>query len=172
MKRLLAVALLFAPVLLSSQSLYVGAVPLALGMSKASALRTLQKAGYTVDSVDGFVFEHTPGSLYHMIGGVGFTANRLSFISRDWTPRQFTEADLGQAIMGALRTLTHSDAVEMCRIHNTGGEAPGVVGQSFSISCGAGHTVLLSFVRDSEHLPGGSLTIQERLGWADPMTPR
>ena len=172
MKRLLAVALLFAPMLLASQALSVGTVTLTLGTSKASTLRALYDAGYTVDSVQGFVFEHTPESSYQPLGGVGFTANRLTFISRVWTPRRFTEADVGQAILGALRTLTHGDTAVTCRIRNAGGEAPGVAEQSFAISCGAGRTVLLSFVRDSEHSLGGSLAVQERLGWADAVTPR
>jgi hypothetical protein len=90
------------------ETIELGSVELHLGEQKADVLARLVTAGYTTQPLSGdgnsFAVLRQQDKTWQFFGSLAFTAGRLTFISKDWTPTS-SAYDLANAIFFATKNL-------------------------------------------------------------------
>ena len=129
----------------SSTSLPLGQVELRLGMDEERVLGLL-RAAFDVTQMDGH-----PGTWWvarkgappvRVVGSVGFTSQRLTFVSRSWgpDPQAQSAADLARALHDAVRALSGSGP-SRCMVAANDDPTPGL---RIILECGARQLVVIT----------------------------
>lgn len=92
------------------EAIGLGSVRLYLGQTKSEVLATLVQAGYLVTPFSigddkQFTVSWKKGDSYHLVGNIGFTAERLTFANKNWNPDDSSGYEFAKAIFFASKSL-------------------------------------------------------------------
>ena len=144
------------------ESIELGSVELYLGEPKADVLARLVTAGYTTHPMGGdansfSVLGQKPDKTWALLGTFGFTAGRLTFVSKHWTPAVKSDYDLAKAIFFATKNM-NDRGCRLVTLDPKENDQPGVQVRAMSLSCVGSHRSfeITTFDTDPGSMPPGT----------------